>query len=610
MFDEGYTRGTKDQTGPLDHVIQAIATGLIVALVVSLLFFVLGRTQEKSAWTSVHWVVFWQVFGTVLICRMSLIGEFGGNVGRYGFFMAIAGFLVASVVMENMGINLGTFQKGFVLVVLAGAGWLSYKITWDCTDLGVRKEDDDGLLLAAGMKKDLNPGKKRDESSWGFKPQLEMEYNQKAEEVLEELKKEKPKKPQGGRGRGTWVLYFFVASLPIFGLGYSIVPNADPSVQRASYLYLSIYMASAMGLLMSTSFLSVRKDLRRRGLDMPVATSMFWLVAGAGLVLGSLLLAGVLPQPGSYTDPLAWTGLKPSDREASKYSQGESDSGKGEGKAGSKEGKKGEKGGDVTGKKGDGTTDAEKGSKGGGKQGKSDSSGGDKENKSKSGGNKTDSGKEGQPKNDGGDQQKGDASPKSSSTPPNINIPGLDKFMKMLEKLIIALAVIGTVLFVLYVAVYKLSYSFGWAQDLLEWLQKLFGFFQKSQKIQEKDKAGQQLDQALVTASFHDFQNPFDSPDWEARDPRKLAGYSWLAMLAWARDRQLQVPDGCAPSEMKVLLSNEAPAMEEGFAPFQQVLYQAQYGPAFNSPKAITVMRKFWGHLEGSHSEAAASQEN
>ena len=106
---------------------------------------------------------------------------------------------------------------------------------------------------------------------------------------------------------GVWLIYFSLAALPVFGLGQTLLPADDASARHQGFIYLFFYLAAALGLLVTTSFLGLRRYLRQRYLVMPGNIAFGWVqfgVVGAAVVLCLCLL---LPRPGGGE---AWGSLR------------------------------------------------------------------------------------------------------------------------------------------------------------------------------------------------------------------------------------------------------------------------------------------------------------
>jgi len=584
----------RDKPEILDRLFGTIGLALIVFLMVSLTFFILARFSLSSQWTSSHWLLFWEVLATVLVSRMFLIDDLKKVVGGYSFVLGMLIWVPFAL--------MGGAILGIVTVLMIFVGWFTYKITWDVTDLGEREEDEDGLLASVGLKKELNPGNKKVSESWGDTREESTEFNYEAEEVLAELKDQKPKKAKGGKGRGIWVLYFLFGSIPVFGFGGSTQNSDDPNLGKYFLLCLCIYLASCISLLMTTSFLTIRSDLRRRNLSMPMFTAGFWLFSGLFLLIFCFVFASLLPRPQGFLDPIAFVLSKGQDKDqdASNYAKSSDKSGKGEGNPGEKEG---DKGSPKDGNQKSNQSPQDKENKGKSKEsGKGESDSGGK------GGGKSSS-KEGTPKSDQGknSESKSDANQKSNSTPnqeppssppPSFNIPGLDKMMAALEVILKVVFAVGTFLFVLYVVVYKLSYSFGWADDLLDWFRNLFDWMDRSKKKKkQEDVANATI--ADETLPFEEFENPFDRKDWQKSSLRELTGYTWKALLAWCKAQNISIPNGCTPSDLEDIISNQLPRIEPAYFAFKQVLLNVQYSNNSNDPKGVATTQNLWRHMDG-----------
>jgi len=595
----------RDKPEVLDQLVSTIGLVLIVFLMVSLSFFILARFSLSSKWTVAHWLLFWEVLATVLISRMFLIDDLKKVAGRYSFVFGMVIWVPFALLGE-------VEILGIVTALMIFIGWFTYKITWDVTDLGEREEDEDGLLASVGLKKELNPGNKKVSESWGDTREESTEFNHEAEEVLAELAKEKPKKVKGGKGRGVWVLYFLFGSIPVFGLGGSTQNSTDPNLGKYFLICLCIYLASCISLLMSTSFLTIRSDLRRRNLSMPLFTAGAWLFSGLFLLISCFVFASLLPRPQGFLDPIALVLSKGQDKDqdkdqdASNYAKSSEKSGKAEGKPGEKEG---DKGSPKDGNQKAGKPAEDKENKGASKE--SGKGGGDSGEKgsSKEGSQKSDQAKNNESKSD---SRKNDGNQKSNYTPnqetppsppPSFNIPGLDKMMAALEVILKVVFTVGTFLFVLYVVVYKLSYSFGWADDLLDWFRNLFDWMDRSKK---KKKQEDVADASIAdeTLPFEEFDNPFDRKDWQKASLRELTGYTWKALLAWCKSQNINIPRGCTPSELEEIISNEMPRIEPAYYAFQQVLLNVQYSNNNDDPKGVATTQKLWRHMNGESDSA------
>lgn len=605
----------RDKPEVLDRFVGTIGLVLICFLMVSLAFFILARISLSTKWASEHWILFWEVFGTVLISRMFLIDDLKKVVGGYAFVLGMFIWVpFAGIALMDGEIKMGTVFTILIMFI----GWFTYKITWDVTDLGEREEDEDGLLASVGLKKELNPGNKKASESWGDTREESTEFNFEAEEVLANLHEEKPKKIKGGKGRGVWVLYFLFGSIPIFGFGGSTQNSDDPNLGKYFLFYLGVYLTSCIALLMVTSFLTIRTDLRRRNLTMPLFTAGFWLFSGLFVLAGCFIFASLLPRPQGFLDPIALVFSGKQDREASNYAKSSEKAGKGNGNPGEKES---DKGVPKEGKKKAGDPSRDKSNNDSSKK-----SGNDESNSSEKGSEKSssteakqkvDSGKnnesKGGKKAESSDDQKSDGTSKSNSSPnnqpPSFDIPGLDKLMAALAVFLKIFFAVGTFLFVLYVVVYKLSFYSDWADDFLGWLRNLLAWVDPSKinKKQEDDLSASTHEDDLP---FDQFDNPFDHKDWQKSSLRELTGYTWKALLAWCKAQNIPIPKGCTPSELEEIISNEMPRIEPAYFAFKQVLLNVQYSNITNDPKGVATTQNLWRLMIGDTNTAGVGSED
>src|SRR2546421_11443634 len=76
---------------PADYVAMALSPALIVALVGSLVFFLLEILYAGAYTGRLQWILFFFVFGAVLVSRISMQPDIAGRAHLYG---GILGLLV------------------------------------------------------------------------------------------------------------------------------------------------------------------------------------------------------------------------------------------------------------------------------------------------------------------------------------------------------------------------------------------------------------------------------------------------------------------------------------------------------------------------------------
>ena len=122
---------------------------------------------------------------------------------------------------------------------------------------------------------------------------------------------------------GVWIVYFSLAALPLFGLGQLLLPSGDMERRRWAFQLLCVYVASGLGLLLTTSFLGLRRYLRRRGVEMQDDMARVWIALGAAIIVVLLFVAALLPRPAAEIAlsrfPIKFTTPQ---RESSRYAFG------------------------------------------------------------------------------------------------------------------------------------------------------------------------------------------------------------------------------------------------------------------------------------------------
>ena len=209
------------------------------------------------------------------------------------------------------------------IVLLALVWFCAHKLVWDCTLI-----DED-----------------QDSSGQGLLQKAAVAISSPSPPFLEERAGER----RPGRSRkvfaphapGRWVVYFSLAALPLFGVGQMLLPGDAVAARRTGFIFLALYLAAALGLLVTTSFLGLRRYLRQRYLKMPPAIAVAWLKFGVGVACIVLIGAVFLPRPGANE---AWAALRYQIdyqlRRASEYAAPGNPPGQGRGRAGNETGGK------------------------------------------------------------------------------------------------------------------------------------------------------------------------------------------------------------------------------------------------------------------------------
>ncbi|MBU6401467.1 MAG: DUF4129 domain-containing protein [Verrucomicrobia bacterium] len=331
-----------------DYLVIGVSPVLIMLLVGSLVFFLIQVFYRGEMVTGIRWVLFWFVLAIVLVSRIG-IEQGPGHALVYGAALAVATWLY--LVRTHPAYLLG-------LVLLAVVWWCAHKLTWDCTLID--DEDDAsgfGLLQAAdatAQKPAPTPGvissdpaggrgsTRAHERKAGLKTRPTASRPSGTGSARNRRRRARPFQPDDARDRsapapppGLWVVYFSLAALPSFGLGQVLLPGGDANARRIGFGLLVIYLVAALGLLLTTSFLGLRRYLRQRFLKMPARVAFGWVRSGAAVAVVVLILALLPPRPGAdYTWKTLAYRIDYRIRRASEYAMRVNPHGEGPGRAG------------------------------------------------------------------------------------------------------------------------------------------------------------------------------------------------------------------------------------------------------------------------------------
>jgi hypothetical protein len=299
-----------------DYMAVAVCPALIMVLVGSLVFYLI-QIGYSGEWVGrLQWTLFWFVFAMVLVSRIAIEQSRGASFG-YGLALAAATSIMLS---RYLGFLWGAW------LLLALIWWACNKIVWDCTFID---EDQDasgkGLLQVTRFQDVLRPRRAQvravpgpesgpgrasapgDPERAGPVPasfgQSQISNSRLRAAQADRFTRPKakardhPRNKQKMHAPGLQVLYFSMAAVPVFGLGELLLKSDDVSGKRICFFLLFTYLASALGLLLLTSFLGLRRYLRQRYLVMPAAIARIWVTSGGALLLSVLALALLLPRP-------------------------------------------------------------------------------------------------------------------------------------------------------------------------------------------------------------------------------------------------------------------------------------------------------------------------
>jgi hypothetical protein len=138
-----------------DYVAIAFSPLLIMALVGSLVFFLLEIVYVGRYESSMRWILFFFVFGAVLVSRISMEGEISNRAPLYGLILALATWvtlLAFADLPEDSPLAPWAWAINLGLIVVIW--WCAHRLTWDCTLIDDEVDASGaGLLEVAGLEK-------------------------------------------------------------------------------------------------------------------------------------------------------------------------------------------------------------------------------------------------------------------------------------------------------------------------------------------------------------------------------------------------------------------------------------------------------------------------
>jgi hypothetical protein len=516
----------KPQKTAADIMVIALSPALIMALVGSLCFFLIEVFYRGHMAGSVRWVMFWFVLAIVLVSRIA-IEKSSEHAALYGLALAAAVwiYLVRTQTAPGLGV-----------LLLAVVWFCAHKLVWDCTLID---EDEDssgqGLLQS--------------------RPPVKAEPKSKAEA------KSKAKRKRVVSGSpGLWVIYFSLAALPLFGFGQALLPANDAGSRRMGQIFVVLYMSAALGLLITTSFLGLRRYLRQRYLRMPAAVAWSWLKLGGGVAVVILAAALFMPRPGANQ---AWTALRYQIdyrlRQASRYAAKSNPPGQGEGRAGNDSG---------------------------GKQGESKTSGTEPNNQPAPGSQGTIS------------------SP--SGPPPSAPIPGSQagSLYQFLRKALLVVAAIAAAWWL-----FRCRYL------LLEIARSLItaiaGFFRKLLDLVPAKKAAKASEPAAPRPKLRplaEYANPFYAGEKHMRPPVEIIIYTYDFVQAWSREQGYEPHPEQTAREFCQEMAARSPELAAAYRQLSFLYAHAAYGLGLPAQCDLEPLKELWRQLSWEQANAPAAR--
>lgn len=612
----------REVPGLADAMALIVGPVLITTMIVALAYFLVEVFYGGEYSGRMRWTLFFYIMGCVLVARLAI--EFGsGRSSLYALVLGGATFLAMQRFvnfppgwMEQLGplINVG---------LLALVWWWARQLTWDCTHIDPdRDASDRGVLEAAGLEQ----GESTHRNAERPEPVAEDAKAVEHGGILRRFQRWREQRRKKAHTPGVWVVYFALAALPIFGLGQALIPVEHRSSRIFSFYMMVLYVASAMGLLMSTAFLGLRRYVHDKNLEIPPKIASLWLGLGSAMIGGFLLIAALLPRPASETaliDVSRFVGSE--QREASDHAIQRDGAGKGDGTGGEQSSEKAESSSAASGKseqtgRGSGDEQARKGS------GEKKGQGGD-------------SGKSDQKGNQNGGKQQGDAAGKKDQSPQRNDrqttdrsssrvsssdtrtsdraqvtnrrsearrpssslrsLGALDRVGPFIKWLVFALLVVIVVFFLVRQGLTILAQFSDWAKGVLNFWQRLWAkLFGGSEPVTGDDVVEDFANFDTPSTRFADFPNPFESGQAYSWSNEQLVRHAFAALEAWAWEAGYPREMHETPLEFAQRLGRDRPTLQRT-APAVAVLYaRLAYSRKKLPDSSRDQVKELWQDLE------------
>jgi len=599
-----------------DYTAIAFSPLLIMAQIGSLVFFLVAVLYAGDFTDRLRYVLFFCVFGMVLVARISMEFGISDRAPMYGLILALATWIGLGQFVDYPA-GLGAMSWLINAGLIALIWWSSYRLTYDCTYIDERAETTGtGLLQAAGL--DGGQGQETSEPPAPVEEKGKRRKNKAATSGWWERFQRQREERKKTRPPGVWVVYFSLAALPIFGLGQALIPTEEVEQRRYTFWLMGIYVASGLGLLVTTAFLGLRRYLRQRNLEMPEKMTVAWLTAGGALIVGFLVVGALLPRPEAEYSLLDLAPAKSKDRDASDYAMKDGEPGKGEGRPGEQQFDKDGKpvnSGDPN-KQGQGGQGDAKG-QGGGKQG--DQKGGQNQQGGKSGDNaKGKPGDQERAKDQGkneekaaGDNQGGrEASPKSQAKKQSRSgsnkgssrssgpFAFLSSVTPILKWIVFAILAVLVVVFLLRGGLRYLANFFDWARRLLEALRAFWEGLFGRRATEAAGEGGEVEERRAPPRPFRFYPNPFHNARADEMSPAELVRYSFEALEAWAFEHDLPRMTDETPIEFADRVGRDVPALEAVAKRLAALYARVLYAKGGLPANWRGVVEQFWEKLE------------
>lgn len=606
-----------------DYLVIAITPALIMSLIGSLTFFLITVFYDGPFEGRLHFICAMFIMATVLIGRISM-EEGTEHAVMYSIPLGLAAMLAVTNLVEIQSQSLREVSGLINIGLLAIIWWSAHKLTWDCTWINEHvNAGGEGLLGNLGLDD------AQSESAAGNIKET-LSYRTGAEEPADNWWQRLTQRRRRAHAPGLWVIYFSLAALPLFGFGQWFLKERDEAVQRYAFLLLTVYVVSGLCLLLTTSFLGLRRYLRQRKVTMPLEMAATWLGVGSALIAVMLLFCLLLPRPGkpSVFSQLSRIWNSSEDLESSQQGIGKdgidgknpgtgqdpSEDGSGDGP----QAKDGSEGSPEAGEEdGDsGQADSEEGSEAGGSSGQSKQPG-DGQQAGKQGAGQSsgkDSGQPGQqgsePDNSSSDPGSNPAQPEDTadstnpnSPPPEATPPPSNSWLPkhLAQQFPIFLKLILYAILLITGGYLLFRYRRELIASVKKFIAELRSFWhwlwgQRADSTQESTEVV--TDEApRIYRPFASYRNPFNAGASDQWSVEQLVCYSFDALEAWAREHGRARQEHQTPNEFTRMLVTRGNPLTPSVRRIGRLYSQAAYAPGQLSRSCLEDVRKFWQAL-------------
>jgi len=279
-----------------DYLVVAICPALIMVLVGSLLFFLVEVFYQGQFELRTLWVLAMFVLGIVCLARLSM-EEGYAYASMYGVPLGVLVGLALSRFVQFGG-PLAPISLLVNWALMGFIWWCTDKLTWDCTLIDDSQDaSGEGLLQQMGLDSETGRGEASVAGPEAMTTAPTSLTQRQAESTSDDWWRKWIDRDNRPHPPGVWVVYFSLGALPLFGIGGRFISPENLDSRRWCFWMLVLYVASAMCLLLATSFLGLRKYLRQRRLEMPLEMAAAWVGFGTMLIVATIIVATMLPRP-------------------------------------------------------------------------------------------------------------------------------------------------------------------------------------------------------------------------------------------------------------------------------------------------------------------------